>query len=287
MPGTETIAARTSLTPKLGLETFAAGLATLAESADHRVRMHVGRPARGQCKHHRFVHTAGEIDVFPAGVADEWHQAEASTALVVSLTQSLLGRAAAETGRDPAHLEVPLRHQVRDPQIEHIVRALDAEHAAGRPGGALFSDSLGLALAVRLLDPVAAPAPPARGLTPQQLRSVTSYIEEHLDHDLSLATLADVAGISASHLKTLFRRSLGLPVHTYVIHRRVDRARALLLRGRMAASQVALEVGFSHQSHMARCMRRVLGVTPTSLTRPGGPKSAKPSPSLVAPELEP
>ncbi|MCY1008310.1 hypothetical protein OV079_22665 [Nannocystis pusilla] len=160
MPGTETIAARTSLTPKLGLETFAAGLAVLAESADHRVRMHVGRPARGQCKHHRFVHTAGEIDVFPAGVADEWHQAEASTALVVSLTPSLLGRAAAETGRDPAHLEVPLRHQVRDPQIEHIVRALDAEHAAGRPGGALFSESLGLALAVRLLDPVAAPAPP-------------------------------------------------------------------------------------------------------------------------------
>ncbi|MCY1008311.1 helix-turn-helix transcriptional regulator [Nannocystis pusilla] len=83
----------------------------------------------------------------------------------------------------------------------------------------------------------------------------------------------------------MFRRSLGLPVHTYVIHRRVDRARALLLRGSMAASQVALEVGFSHQSHMARCMRRVLGVTPTSLTRPGEPKSTKPS--LVAPELEP
>lgn len=287
MSGTETIAARTSLSPSLGLETFAAGVATLAESADHRVRMHVGRPARGQCKHHRFVHTAGEIDVFPAGVADQWHQADASTALVVSLTQSLLGRAAAETGRDPAHLEVPQRHQIRDPQIEHIVRALDAEHAAGRPGGALFSESLGLALAVRLLDPPAAPPPPpARGLTPQQLRSVTSYIEEHLDHDLSLATLADVAGISASHLKTLFRRSLGLPVHTYVIHRRVDRARALLLRGRMAASQVALEVGFSHQSHMARCMRRVLGVTPTSLIRADGSKSTKPSLSLAAPKSE-
>ncbi|MFY0540741.1 helix-turn-helix domain-containing protein [Nannocystis pusilla] len=131
------------------------------------------------------------------------------------------------------------------------------------------------------------PRPARARPDPQQLRTVTSYIEEHLDHDLSLATLADVAGISASHLKTLFRRSLGLPVHTYVIHRRVDRARALLLRGRLAASQVALEVGFSHQSHMARCMRRVLGVTPTSLTRTGTTKSTQPSTSLAAskPEL--
>ncbi|WAS96768.1 AraC family transcriptional regulator [Nannocystis punicea] len=280
MTGTETLTARAPLSPRLALETFTAGVATLPESADHRVRVHVGRPARGRCRHHRFVHTAGEIDVFPAGIADEWHQADASTSLVVSLTPALICRAAEETGRDPAHVEVHSRHQIRDPQIEHIVSALDAERAAGHPGGRLFGESLGLALAVRLLGPIAAPPRPAPGLTPQQLRAVTAYIEEHLDRDLSLATLADVAGISASHLKTLFRRSLGLPVHTYVIHRRVDRARALLLRGRMAASQVALEVGFSHQSHMARCMRRVLGVTPTSLTRGAARSIAASQPDL-------
>jgi AraC family transcriptional regulator len=91
----------------------------------------------------------------------------------------------------------------------------------------VFAETLGLALAVRLLGPLAAPPPrPPRGLTAQQLRRVTDYIEDNLDRDLSLATIADIAGISASHLKTLFRRSLGQPVHTYVIHRRVERARA-------------------------------------------------------------
>jgi AraC family transcriptional regulator len=73
--------------------------------------------------------------------------------------------------------------------------------------------------------------------------------------------------VSASHFKTLFKRSTGLPVHEYVIQRRVERAKALLLRGELPASQVALEAGFAHQSHMARSMRRVLGVTPSSISR--------------------
>src|SRR5688500_16354137 len=48
----------------------------------------------------------------------------------------------------------------------------------------------------------ASPARPrARGLTPLQLRRLTAYIEEHLEHDLSLATLAEVAGLGPSHLK--------------------------------------------------------------------------------------
>jgi len=42
---------------------------------------------------------------------------------------------------------------------------------------------------------------------------------------------------------------------------------ATFVRGELSASQVALEAGFAHQSHMARCMRRVLGRTPTAVAR--------------------
>lgn len=69
------------------------------------------------------------------------------------------------------------------------------------------------------------------------------------------------------YLKTLFKRSTGVPVHEYVVQRRVERAKVLLMRGELPASQVALQAGFAHQSHMARCMRRVLGVAPTALAR--------------------
>ena len=70
-----------------------------------------------------------------------------------------------------------------------------------------------------------------------------------------------------SHFKALFRQSLGLPVHQYVVRRRVDRARALLLEGQLPLCQIALESGFAHQSHMARWMRRLLAVTPTDVVR--------------------
>jgi AraC family transcriptional regulator len=131
----------------------------------------------------------------------------------------------------------------------------------------IYSESLGSALAIHLLGRYPAPLNSSRGLSQRQLRRVTEYIDAYLDGDLSLRKLADVADVSASHLKTLFKRSTGLPVHAYVVQRRVERARALLLRGGMPASQVAAEAGFAHQSHMARSMRRVLGITPTSLAR--------------------
>jgi AraC-like DNA-binding protein len=87
----------------------------------------------------------------------------------------------------------------------------------------------------------------------------------HLRDELALEKLAEVAAFSGSHFRTLFKRSTGLPVHEYIIQRRVERARTLLLRRDLPASQIALEAGFAHQGHMARCMRRVLGLTPNVL----------------------
>lgn len=83
----------------------------------------------------------------------------------------------------------------------------------------------------------------------------------------ALERLARVARMSASYLKTLFRRATGMPLHRYVVQRRVERARTLLERGDLPTSQIALEAGFAHQSHLARWMRRLLGVTPSAIVR--------------------
>jgi AraC family transcriptional regulator len=53
------------------------------------------------------------------------------------------------------------------------------------------------------------------------------------------------------------------------VQRRVERAKVLLLEGRRSASQVALEVGFAHQSHLTQWMQRLLGVTPREIIRAG------------------
>jgi AraC family transcriptional regulator len=245
--------------------TAAPGLVELAAVPDHRVKVHASAPVRGSCKRQRFVYTHGDIDLMPAGESDVWEERDAGTSLIVRLPPALLRRAAEDMGLDPDRAGIAPRHQFKDRHIEHIAWALDAERVAGHPNGRLYAECLGTALAVHLLGRYPAIRESVRGLTRPQLQRVQAYIEAHLDRDLSLERLAGVASLSASHFKTLFRRSMGMPVHAYVVQRRVERAKVLLQRSALPISQVALDAGFAHASHMARCMRRVLGVPPTAL----------------------
>ncbi len=248
-----------------------AGPIELRPSALHRIRLHSGAPVRGACSAVAFTYTAGDLDLLPAGHAEGWQEYDDSRSLWLSLSARLLQRAAEDLDLDPARAHPDLKYQFRDPHIEHIAWALEAEqHDGGARSGdhdRLYAESLGYALAVHLLRRHARPLTGDAGLPPARLRRLESYIDTHLDRELSLPALADVAGVSVSHLKTLFRRSTGLPVHQYVLRRRVERARLLLERGELPLSQIALEAGFAHQSHMARCMRRLLGTTPAALRR--------------------
>jgi AraC family transcriptional regulator len=248
------------------------GIVDLAASPAHLLKMHAGPPVRGACGlGRRFLYTRGDLDVIPAGSNSVWEIESTSTSLVVRLPPRMLNEVAQEMGIASEQAQLEPRYQFREPRIQHIGWALEAEYRAGLPSGPLYTDSLGMALAVQLLGrPHARPEIRGRGLSRQQLQRVTEYIEAHLRDDLVLGRLARLAGFSASHFSVLFKRAAGLPVHEYVIQRRVERARTLLLRGDLPASQVALETGFAHQSHMARCMRRLLGLTPTAVLREAG-----------------
>jgi AraC family transcriptional regulator len=279
------LASSPTLSPRIEDLRAPPGPIQMAAAAEHRVRIHTGAPARGTCGRQSFVSTRGHIDLVPAGTSEEWIGEEHTECLVLTLPRALVQHAAGELGRDP-HAAFTARCMLRDPRIEHIAWALDAERSAGGPHGLLYAEALGLALAFHLLGAYAsgegpvgegagAPLVPAgcprRGLSPSERRRLMGYIEDHLDQNLSLSTLARVIDKSPSHLKALFRRSMGLPVHEYVIQRRVERAKTLLLQAELPAAEIALASGFAHQSHMARCMRRVLGLTPTALLRSAVP----------------
>ena len=141
------------------------------------------------------------------------------------------------------------------------------------PSGRIYVDALGLALAAHLVSRYALPPapaseqPPAQKLSARQARLVRDYVEAHLDQDLSMADLARVSGVGVSHFRALFGRSFGQPPHRYVIERRLARARVLIEADAAPLAEVALMAGFSHQSHLARWMRRLEGVTPGELRR--------------------
>lgn len=248
-----------------------AGMIQLDPAPEHRIRIHAGgKPVRGMCSETPFVYTHGDMDMMPAGHTESWREDDDNTSLYLSLAPWLLQRTAEELGIDPQAAGVELRYQFRDSQIEHIALALDAERRSGDLNGNLYAESLGTALAVHLLRRYPQAAAHGGGLRSAKLRQLREFIDGHLDQPLSLAQLAVVAGVSSSHLKTLFRRSTGTPVHQYVMRRRVERARELLQHSDLPLSQIALDAGFSHQSHMARNMQRLLGVAPAALRRARG-----------------
>ena len=215
----------------------------------------------------RRLRVAGDIDVVPASFGGAWENEGPTSFLVVNLSPFLLDTAAEALGIGRDRFSIAPQLQLRDPQLEHICWALAAELESPDFLGRLYADSLGLALSAHLLRRYA-PVVPRRltgGLPKRRLQRVTDYIREHLAHDLTLAELAGVANMSPSHFKFLFKQSVGVPVHKYVVRSRVDYAIELLSRSSLPLSDVALQAGFANQSHMARCMRRISGMTPGDL----------------------
>jgi AraC family transcriptional regulator len=83
-------------------------------------------------------------------------------------------------------------------------------------------------------------------------------IDSNLDGELRLSCLAEECGLFVSH----FSRSFGVPVHRYLIARRVERAKFLLRSSSAPLAEIALESGFADQAPFSRSFRAVVGTSP-------------------------
>lgn len=100
------------------------------------------------------------------------------------------------------------------------------------------------------------------GLPPRRLQRVFSHIRENIERDLSVAELAQVAGMSQYYFSKLFKMSTGTTPHQYVMRQRVERAQECLRESKLPLAEVAAKVGFETQSHFTSVFRRIAGITP-------------------------
>jgi len=133
---------------------------------------------------------------------------------------------------------------------------------------AAFNVTLRAALAARAVPSIAevqakVSARVRGGLAPRAMRKVRDHIEAHLDGKISIVALAAVAGLSPFHFARAFKQSAGATPHDYLIQRRVERVRVLLVGTNLPLSEIALAVGFSDQSHCARRFREHVGMCPS------------------------
>jgi AraC family transcriptional regulator len=128
----------------------------------------------------------------------------------------------------------------------------------------ILVESLGTAMFVRITQRFVGrlPLPTSKGLSPERLRRVRDYVEAHLDDDLSLTVLADIACLSPYHFSRSFKEAAGVGPQRYVIQRRLERAKRLLRQTHQPLAWIAKEAGFADQSHLTQMFRRETGVTP-------------------------
>ena len=243
-----------------------------AVMTDHRVIFYLTPAVPTDCAcegvRQQRIGSPYEFDMVPGGASGFWEDHLPCDMVSVRLAPSLVASTAEALSLPRDRTDLTPRLGARDPLVEHVVRALMAELEAPAPAGRIYADGLAVALTTRLLQNFSAVGAVGRQtLSKPQVRRLVEFVEANLEADLTLEQLSAVAGISVPHLTTLFRRTMGQSVHAYVMERRVQRARALLLARQMTIAEVALETGFAHQSHLARWMRRLLGVTPSDILR--------------------
>ena len=99
-----------------------------------------------------------------------------------------------------------------------------------------------------------------------RVNRVLRHLRERLGsgEDLSLTTLAGIAGLSEPRLMHVFTESLGIALRPYILWLRLQQACCELSKG-ASVTEAAVCAGFSDAAHLSRTFRRMLGTTPSEI----------------------
>ncbi|MFV3132025.1 helix-turn-helix domain-containing protein [Niveispirillum sp. KHB5.9] len=163
---------------------------------------------------------------------------------------------------------MPTQLDIQDTRIGHILEILKEGLEQSASAGTL---TLACVLLVgRLLEIFGSkPMPPAvnGGLGVSRQRRILSYIDAHLQDDLTLERLAAEIDLSPDHFGRAFRASLGVSPLRYIAQRRLQRAKALLLDPGMSITDIAMALGFATASHFTSNFHKATGTTPSQWRR--------------------
>jgi len=211
-----------------------------------------------------------QFHLIPALDQSEWQRRGRSEMLAMHLRQGLIDETAQRmwsTTARQVELDIPLG--TSDPLLEQLALAiLEILREEPDPSSSLFVEELVHAMVVRLVRAYTANGRSARAmpdrdaLDGREMWRVREMIEDRIAEDLSLEALATEVGVSPRTLSRACLKQWGTTVHQYVLSRRIERVKVMLLSTDLAVTSIAFDTGFSSQSHLATAFRRITGLSP-------------------------
>jgi AraC family transcriptional regulator len=244
--------------------------------SDHWLILPMGQPTyvsqKSDDRWHEAVFQEGDSLLLPAERQSYWRcppSERVQTELNIHLQPQLIEQVAKASAIVPAPVHLVNRLRQQDWNLQHIALLLLAEVKSGGMMGQLYVESLTQALVIHLLrhyaESIQIISSEHKNLTRSQLQQAIDYIHAHLNRDLSLAELANIINVSPTYFAALFKQAMRISPHQYVIQQRVEQAKLMLAKTDLAIAEIALQVGFSSQSHLTQQFKRITGITPKQI----------------------
>jgi AraC family transcriptional regulator len=217
----------------------------------------------------RYLSEPGSLTILPAGIDFQLRTDRWSRALFWLIEPEWLhALVKQEWGRNQARVEIREAFNHRDPQFWDLGQRLAAQMLSPTPGSRTYAEALNTELAIHLLWNYSSVSKRdeerAERLSDPRLRRVVDYVRSSLGDEISLDTLAEVAGLSTNYFLIAFRRATGKTPHRFLTEQRIARACELLQNPHRSIVDVSMAVGFSSQSHLTTVFRRFLKTTPAA-----------------------
>ncbi len=216
--------------------------------------------------HRDFEYRKNEIVVTPAGIRSGWRWYEKSKVIVITLEpEKLEAFAQNELGVLLGGEQLKSIPQFVDMDITQAAVML-MEALKSDIGSDVMFESFARVFLTKLIQKYGLKHEKkfdfSSGFTSRHYKRVFDHVRKNYGGEINLDTMAQHAGLSASHFSRLFKKTIGQSPHQFLMAFRVERAKEKLERKDLPMIDIALSCGFADQAHFSRVFKQIVGQAP-------------------------
>ena len=95
------------------------------------------------------------------------------------------------------------------------------------------------------------------------IRKAKLYINDHLNEDISVYSIAEMLYLTPTYFSKLFKNSTGEGCNNYIVRKRIQKAKSLLETTSMKTGKIAILVGYKDTNYFSLAFKKQTGMSPT------------------------